>query len=89
MSLPTTLQATSDRSCIDSSVSISSASWKGPPTVRLLQTSSFVWDWKTGDFVKLLELDWPRPTHFTSGVRPSVRGREYIDSRVYPGLLPR
>jgi len=50
----------------------------------------FVWDWKTGDLVRLLRPKSPYFSHFTfSGTQPSVHGWEYGGRTEYQCHLPR
>ena len=57
--------------------------WEGFEDISTWSEGIFVWDWRTGDQVGLLRLEWSHSVHFaSSGARP-ICGREYGGSRGY------
>ena len=73
-----------------SRVMIYQSCWGGGMPPKMMARRLFVWDWKTGDLVMLLQFYEPQFVQFTSsGTRTIIHGREKIGHIVYAGRLPR
>ena len=65
-------------------ISLWETSYDGEVVGRIL-----VWDWRTGDLVRVSRLEWSFFTHLSSGTRNLIHRWEKIGRARYEGHFPR